>query len=313
MLHLQCADGRLIDRQFNDLIDLINPGDLLVFNDTKVIPARLFGHKETGGKVEILIERILPECTAVVHLRASKSPGNGASIVLDEEHRCTVLERQGDLFTLRFEGCASIESVLARLGHIPLPPYINRSDLLEDEQDYQTIYARTPGAVAAPTAGLHFDQAIMDRLRDKGVSMGFVTLHVGSGTFQPLRVEKLEDHVMHSERFSVDDTVVQQVNETRARGGRVIAVGTTSVRVLEAASSDRVLKASSGETRLFIMPGYKFKSVDAMITNFHLSESTLLCLVCAFAGYDAVMQAYSHAVEQKYRFFSYGDAMFISK
>ena len=313
---LLCVDGvsgEMSDRQFVDFIDLIKAKDLLVFNDTKVIPARLFGKKQTGGKVEILIERILDEHCAIAHVRASKSPKPGMIIILDHDFSCTVLGRDEDLFKLEFHGRCSLSHILDSIGHMPLPPYIEREDDIDDQSRYQTVYARQTGAVAAPTAGLHFDQQIMQQIKQKGVQTTFVTLHVGSGTFQPVRVENLAEHLMHKEYYEVSQTTVDCIHKTRQRGGRIIAIGTTAVRALESASATGVLKQGYGDTDLFITPGYHFKAVDAMLTNFHLPESTLLMLVSAFAGYERMMTAYQHAIKESYRFFSYGDAMFISK
>ncbi|WP_020564565.1 tRNA preQ1(34) S-adenosylmethionine ribosyltransferase-isomerase QueA [Methylosarcina fibrata] len=305
--------GELTDRQFADFIDLIDERDLLVFNDTKVIPARLFGKKQSGGKVEILIERIQDERHAIAHVRASKAPKAGTLIELELGHRCTVLGRADDLFQLEFEGGLPLPVLLDRIGHMPLPPYIGRADEASDLSRYQTVFAREAGAVAAPTAGLHFDLAMMEQISNKGVRSVFVTLHVGSGTFQPVRVEDLSAHVMHKEYFAVEPDTVAAVEEARSRGGRVVAVGTTAVRALESASKTGILSAGFGDTDLFVTPGYRFRSVDALLTNFHLPESTLLMLVSAFAGYDHVMAAYRHAVAHSYRFFSYGDAMFLSR
>ncbi len=312
---LLCMDrhvGRIVDRQFTDFIDLIDERDLLVFNNTKVIPARLFGKKQSGGKVEILIERIVNDQRAIAHVRSSKSAKAGTLIELDQGYCCEVLGREEDLFQLEFKGGNNVFSILEQIGHIPLPPYITREDDESDLARYQTVFAKEAGAVAAPTAGLHFDQIMMDKIEAKGVQTAFVTLHVGSGTFQPVRVENLSEHLMHKEYFAVLPETVAAVQLARARGGRVIAIGTTAVRALESASKSGQLKACFGDTDLFITPGYQFKSVDAMLTNFHLSESTLLMLVSAFAGYESIMNAYSHAIEQAYRFFSYGDAMFLS-
>lgn len=303
--------GVVSDRHFGDLISLVNPDDLLVFNNTKVIPARLYGHKSSGGKVEILIERLLAENTALAHVRASKAPKPNTVIVLEQGYHCEVVGRVQDLFQLRFNTQGTVLAMLDKIGHIPLPPYITRADDAGDAQRYQTVFAEQAGAVAAPTAGLHFSEATMAGLKDKGVAFAFVTLHVGSGTFQPVRVENLAEHPMHEEYFCVPDATVAAVSAARMRGGRVVAIGTTAVRALESASVSGELVASSGDTRLFITPGYQFKSVDAMVTNFHLPESTLLMLVSAFAGYPAIMAAYQHAITQNYRFFSYGDAMFI--
>jgi S-adenosylmethionine:tRNA ribosyltransferase-isomerase len=310
LLHLG-ADGRVADRRFADLPGLLDPGDLLVFNDTRVIPARLHGHKASGGRVEILVERLLSDNEAQAHVRASKSPRPGTELRVGD-HRLQVLGRDGDLFRLRCD-----EPGLARLleqhGHMPLPPYIQRDDDRQDQERYQTVYAQRPGAVAAPTAGLHFDEAMLERLAGRGIASAHVTLHVGAGTFQPVRSEKLDQHVMHSEWLEVGQDVVDAVAATRARGGRVVAVGTTSVRSLETAAGGGSLAAYRGDTRLFIRPGYRFRVVDALVTNFHLPESTLLMLVCALAGYEETMSAYRHAVGAGYRFFSYGDASFIEQ
>ncbi len=311
MLLVDGANDQLVDLKFTDFIGLLQVNDLLVFNNTKVIAARLYGKKQTGGKVEILIERITDDFHAIAHVKASKSPKPDTIIQLDENFECMVLARKDDLFELEFKGNATIDEVLQQIGHIPLPPYIEREDDKADEERYQTVFAQSPGAVAAPTAGLHFSKEILDKVKDKGIQSVFVTLHVGSGTFQPVRVENLDEHLMHKEYFEVSEDVVLAVAKTRARGGRVIAIGTTSVRALESASVSGSLKAGVGDTDLFITPGYQFKSVDAMLTNFHLPESTLLMLVSAFAGYERIMKAYQHAIENKYRFFSYGDAMFI--
>lgn len=303
--------GHLSDKRFTDFIDLINANDLLVFNDTKVIPARLYGKKQSGGKVEILIERIQGGHHAIAHVKASKAPKAGALIELEGEFCCVVQGRADDLFLLEFKGDNSLLHVLEQIGHIPLPPYITRADDESDLTRYQTVFAQAVGAVAAPTAGLHFDLAMLEKIKAKGVETAFVTLHVGSGTFQPVRAENLTEHLMHKEYFAVPPATVAAVHQTRARGGRIIAIGTTAVRALESASKRGVLEPGFGDTDLFITPGYQFKSVDAMLTNFHLPESTLLMLVSAFAGYEPVMNAYRHAIAQSYRFFSYGDAMFL--
>jgi len=311
---LLCMDRNtsvIIDRQFSDFIDLINERDVLVFNDTKVIPARLFGNKQSGGKVEILIERILDDYHAIAHVKASKSPKPGALIKLDKGFQCLVQGRVDDLFLLEFDDFKVLE-LLEQIGHIPLPPYITRADDESDLTRYQTVFAKESGAVAAPTAGLHFDLAMMNKIKAKGAQIVFVTLHVGSGTFQPMRVEDLSEHIMHKEFFAVNQATVDAVKLARARGGRVVAIGTTSVRALESASKSGVLVAGFGDTDLFITPGYQFNSVDAILTNFHLPESTLLMLVSAFAGYQSIMAAYNHAIDHSYRFFSYGDAMFLS-
>ena len=311
---LLCMDRNtsvIIDRQFSDFIDLINERDVLVFNDTKVIPARLFGNKQSGGKVEILIERILDDYHAIAHVKASKSPKPGTLIKLDKGFQCLVQGRVDDLFLLEFDDFKVLE-LLEQIGHIPLPPYITRADDESDLTRYQTVFAKESGAVAAPTAGLHFDLAMMNKIKAKGAQIVFVTLHVGSGTFQPVRVEDLSDHIMHKEFFAVNQATVDAVKLARARGGRVVAIGTTAVRALESASKSGVLVAGFGDTDLFITPGYQFNSVDAILTNFHLPESTLLMLVSAFAGYQSIMAAYNHAIDHSYRFFSYGDAMFLS-
>lgn len=313
LLCLSGTTGDYRDRQFSDFIDLVDANDLLVFNDTKVIPARLFGQKQTGGKVEILIERIVDRHEAIAHARASKSPKAGTIIELDEGFRCEVQRREGDLFRIRFDGDSGVLDILDKIGHIPLPPYIDRADDVSDLERYQTVFAKQAGAVAAPTAGLHFNQDLLDRLKAKGVQKTFVTLHVGSGTFQPVRVEDLTQHVMHKEFYSVSHETAEAVKQARMRGGRVVAIGTTAVRALESASQSGCLEPGFGDTDLFITPGYRFVSVDAMLTNFHLPESTLLMLVAAFAGYDNIMKAYRHAIEQEYRFFSYGDAMFLTR
>lgn len=312
LLCMNKQSAELTDRQFSDFIDLIQPHDLLVFNNTKVIPARLFGHKQSGGKVEILIERVLDEHQAIAHVKASKAAKSGTLISLDADFSCEVLGREQDLYRLHFHGEQPLLSILAQIGHIPLPPYISRADNQNDFSRYQTVFAQQEGAVAAPTAGLHFDHDMMQKIQAKRIKQAFVTLHVGSGTFQPVRVENLAEHIMHKEYFAVSEQTVNAVLETRANGGRVIAIGTTAVRALESASQSGELQAGFGDTDLFITPGYQFKSVDAMLTNFHLPESTLLMLVSAFAGYENIMRAYQYAIEQKYRFFSYGDAMFLA-
>lgn len=312
LLCLNRQTGQLQDKQFIELIDSVYPDDILVFNNTKVIPARLFGNKESGGKVEILLERVLDAQHAVAHVKASKAPKAGARIVLQDGFYCLVQGREDDLFSLYFPDGQVIANVLARIGHIPLPPYIGRVENAEDRARYQTVFAEQEGAVAAPTAGLHFDEAILAQLKAKGVRSAFVTLHVGSGTFQPVRAENLSDHIMHNEFFSVSAEAVAAIMQAKTAGGRVIAIGTTAVRALESASQSGELLASCGDTRLFITPGYAFKTVQAMVTNFHLPESTLLMLVSAFAGHEATINAYQHAIAQRYRFFSYGDAMFLS-
>ncbi len=308
------AAGGPQDRLFRDLPELLRPGDLLVMNDTRVIPARLYGRKETGGRVELLLERVLDAQHALAHVRASKSPKPGTRLLLEGGARLRVVGREDDLFRIELEaGAEDFMQLAERQGHMPLPPYIERADGEADRERYQTVYARRPGAVAAPTAGLHFDQALLGQLAAMGVETTTVTLHVGAGTFQPVRVEDIAEHRMHAERVEVSEDTVAAVQACRARGGRVVAVGTTSVRSLEAASQSGELAPFRGDTRLFITPGYRFRSVDALITNFHLPESTLLMLVCAFGGYRRVMAAYRHAVALRYRFFSYGDAMWIER
>jgi len=313
---LLCLDGNsgaLTHRVFSDVLDLIAPGDLVVFNDTRVIPARLFGQKESGGKLEVLIERIVDERNVLAHVRCSRSPKPGSKIILDGGLEADVTGRHENLFELRFNQDGSLLDALEQHGHMPLPPYMNREDELSDRERYQTVYNKNPGAVAAPTAGLHFDDGLLAALKDKGVETAFVTLHVGAGTFQPMKVDKVEEHIMHSEYIEVSEQVVEAVKATRARGNRVIAVGTTSVRSLESASRSGEIAPFSGESDIFIFPGYEFRSVDCMITNFHLPESTLIMLVSAFAGFDHTMQAYQEAVTERYRFYSYGDAMFITR
>ena len=316
LLHLLRHDDTLTDRQFTDLPNLLQANDVLVLNNTRVIPARLYGRKSTGGKVEILIERITSENSALAHVRASKTPRIGSEITLDDAdcEKAVTLRIDGrheDLFVIATEGNNRIADIVEQRGHMPLPPYIERADQAQDLERYQTVYADQPGAVAAPTAGLHFDTGILDAIEKKGIQRAFVTLHVGAGTFQPVRAEHIGDHKMHTEYLEVPERTVSLCRQARTKGGRIIAVGTTAVRSLETASSDGELKPYRGETDIFIYPGYAFKSVDVLLTNFHLPESTLLMLVCAFAGYETTMRAYRHAVEQHYRFFSYGDAMFI--
>jgi len=312
LLSLDGPSGHTRHLTFTDLPDLLEPGDLLVFNNTRVIPARLFGKKTTGGQVEILVERLLGEQEFLAHARASKALKDEQKVVLEDGSTLRMAGREGALFRFVHDGEEAALDLLERIGHMPLPPYIEREDEQSDRERYQTVYAREAGAVAAPTAGLHFDDALLSQLQRKGVEFAYVTLHVGAGTFQPVRVDKIEDHVMHSEVAHVPEDVVEAVERTRARGGRVIAVGTTSVRSLESASQSGQLQPFRDETDIFIYPGYRFQTVDAMITNFHLPESTLIMLVSAFAGYDNIMEAYRQAVEQRYRFFSYGDAMFLT-
>ena len=311
LLVLDGRSGALADRRFADIEALLAPGDLLVLNDTRVIPARLHGRKATGGRVEVLVERITGEHEALAHVRASKAPRQGMRLLLEGDIVAEVAGREDDLFRLRFAGKEALVDLLERHGHMPLPPYIARADETADRERYQTVFAARPGAVAAPTAGLHFDEDLLARLAGKGVEQARVTLHVGAGTFQPVRAERIEDHRMHAEYLEVSAEVCERIEATRARGGRVVAVGTTVVRSLETAAAGGELRPYRGETRLFITPGFEFRVVDVLVTNFHLPESTLLMLVCAFGGYENVMRAYRHAVEEGYRFFSYGDAMFV--
>jgi S-adenosylmethionine:tRNA ribosyltransferase-isomerase len=312
LLHLDTL-SQIHDRQFRDLPDLLKAGDLLVFNNTKVIKARLLGQKETGGKVELLIERITEDKQALSHIKSSKSPKPGTVLHIAPNLSLTVTGREGELFSVQFP--VNVLDALDEHGMTPLPPYIEHAADAQDEARYQTVYAQEPGAVAAPTAGLHFDDVVLEQLKNKGVRLAFVTLHVGAGTFQPVRVEKLTEHKMHFERYTVPAETLKLVDETRQQGGRIIAVGTTSVRALESAAKQRRAGQApadiSGDTNLFITPGYQFDLVNALITNFHLPRSTLLMLVSALAGMTPIRQAYEHAVAQRYRFFSYGDAMFI--
>ncbi|TAN05279.1 MAG: tRNA preQ1(34) S-adenosylmethionine ribosyltransferase-isomerase QueA [Rhodanobacteraceae bacterium] len=312
LLVVNAPEQSLADRVFGDLPELLRAGDLLVFNDTRVLPARLFGHKQSGGAVEVMLERITGAHTAVAMLGVSKKPHDGDLIELDDGTPVRVAEREGQFFQLRFEGTEPLEKLLLRIGHMPLPPYIQRPDDARDHERYQTVYAKNPGAVAAPTAGLHFDTPLLDRLRARGVDFGYVTLHVGAGTFQPVRAEKIEDHEMHREWLNVGAELVEKIHHTRAKGGRVIAVGTTVVRSLEAARGGGAqVQPFAGETDIFIFPGYTITSIDGLITNFHLPESTLIMLVSAFAGRAFVLSAYQHAVAARYRFYSYGDAMLV--
>jgi S-adenosylmethionine:tRNA ribosyltransferase-isomerase len=312
LLVLDGTTGGYTDQRFADLPGLLRADDLLIFNDTRVLAARLFARKETGGRVEILVERLLGHRRIHAHLRASKTPRPDTLLLLPGGERLRVLDRDEGLFVLESE-TEDFASLMERHGHMPLPPYIARADDVADRERYQTVYARCAGAVAAPTAGLHFDDAMLGALRRMGVGLAHVTLHVGAGTFQPVREDDLDRHRMHAEWLEVSQDVCEQVAATRARGGRVVAVGTTTVRSLETAAASGQLEPFRGDSRLFIRPGYRFRVVDAMLTNFHLPESTLLMLVCAFAGYEPVMAAYRHAVAERYRFFSYGDAMFLTR
>ena len=308
---LHVAGDTLIDRAFADIVGLLEPGDLLVLNDTRVLKARFFGIKETGGKVEVLIERVIDSRSVHAQVRASKSPPPGSRIRLADAFDVIVGERVGEFYALQFPD--DVFTLIDAHGRLPLPPYIEHSADAFDEQRYQTVYAKQPGAVAAPTAGLHFDQGLLDKLRERGVQFATVTLHVGAGTFQPVRTENLAEHNMHSEWYTVPQATVDAVNAARAAGRAVVAVGTTSLRALESASQSGRLQAGSADTRLFITPGYAFNTVTRLITNFHLPKSTLLMLVSAFAGYDVIRAAYAHAIAQRYRFFSYGDAMLLTR
>lgn len=325
LLYLNGETGEFADQHFTDLLDHLHEGDLLVFNNTRVIPARLYGRKISGGKVEALIERVLDEHRCLAHVRASKAPKEGTQLIFGEDRLgegnglvATMAARHNTLFELHFESQTNLFDLLQSAGHMPLPPYIDRPDEDADQERYQTVYSKVLGAVAAPTAGLHFDNAMLEKLKEKGVNTAFVTLHVGAGTFQPVRVENILDHKMHAEYAEVSQDVIDKILETKANGKRVIAVGTTSVRSIESAAqavknSEALIEPFFSDTSIFIYPGKTFKVVDALVTNFHLPESTLIMLVSAFAGYKNTMNAYQHAVESQYRFFSYGDAMFIQK
>lgn len=315
LMVLEGPTGAIAHKGFVDVLNLIEPGDLLVFNNTRVIPARVFGQKETGGRIEILVERVLSRYEILAHMRSSKSPKPGSKVLLDNGPELEVVAREGALFHLRFPDGEGALEVLENIGRMPLPPYIDRDEEPEDKERYQTVYGEKSGAVAAPTAGLHFDEVLIEQLKKRGVQVAFVTLHVGAGTFQPVRVDDVKEHDMHSEVMELSAEVAEQVRATKAAGKRVIAVGTTSVRCLETAASvnDGEIAAYQGDTNIFIYPSYEYKAVDALITNFHLPESTLMMLVSAFAGYRHTMAAYAEAIAESYRFFSYGDAMFITR
>ncbi|TXR52199.1 tRNA preQ1(34) S-adenosylmethionine ribosyltransferase-isomerase QueA [Reinekea thalattae] len=312
LLHLNGQSGQTQHLNFADIESLIEPGDLMVFNDTRVIPARLFGQKTSGGKVEVLVERITSPNTALAHIRANKSAKPGTLLTMEGGIELEVTGRSENLFAIRCLNEQPLVELLEQHGHMPLPPYLEREDDDEDRERYQTVYAQKKGAVAAPTAGLHFDDALLQRLADKGVNTAFVTLHVGAGTFAPVKADSIEEHVMHAEWVEVSAEVVEKIKATKAAGKRVIAIGTTSVRSLESASANGEIEAFSGDTQIFIYPGYRFKTVDAMLTNFHLPKSTLIMLVSAFAGQGNVLNAYNEAITEQYRFFSYGDAMFVT-
>jgi len=313
LMHLDGASGAVRDLRFTDLPSLLRAGDLLVFNDTRVIPARVHGRKDSGGRIEVLVERIRDAHRVLAQVRASKPPKPGQKLLLEGGVTAEVRGREGEFHELAFDGEAPVAEVLERIGHVPLPPYIARPDETSDRERYQTVYARHRGAVAAPTAGLHFDAAMLAALEARGVERAFVTLHVGAGTFQPLRVDDIREHRMHAESLSVPPATCDRISAAKREGRRVVAVGTTVVRALETAARDGTIAPFEGETDIFIYPGYRFRVVDALLTNFHLPESTLLMLVCAFGGTAHVLDAYRHAVEQKYRFYSYGDAMFVTR
>ena len=301
------------DKSFPDLFEYVAAGDVLVFNNTKVMKARLFGQKASGGKIEALIERVLDKHTALAHLRSSKSPKAGTELIFDGNVRAVMLERVGELFKIQFSGSQNVYELLEQHGALPLPPYIERAADDDDDTRYQTVYAKHQGAVAAPTAGLHFTEEILNQLKNKGVEFAEVTLHVGAGTFQPVRVDNIADHKMHSEWFNIPERTVQQIESAKARGNKIWSVGTTSLRAIESAARSGSLKAGTGDTDIFITPGYEFQVIDCLLTNFHLPKSTLLMLVSAFSGYDRIRQIYQHAIAQEYRFFSYGDAMILGK
>ena len=311
LLHFNAAGKSFDDLRFSDVLQLLQPKDLLVLNNTKVIPARMFGKKASGGKVEFLLERVVDAHTVLAQLKASKTPKPGTEIFFNDAVKALVQERQGEFFVLRFDTETDVAALLEKHGQMPLPPYIQRAPEKSDNERYQTVFAKHKGAVAAPTAGLHFDHKILDALRAKGAESVTITLHVGAGTFQPVREEDVKEHKIHAEKVIVSQQVCDKVVACKKRGGRVVAVGTTVARALESAAQSGKLEPYEKDTRLFIYPGYKFKVIDALITNFHLPKSTLLMLVSAFAGYETVMSAYQHAVTEKYRFYSYGDAMFI--
>lgn len=318
LLSLDGPSGELQHGVFTDVLDKLQLGDLLVFNNTRVIPARVYGQKASGGKLEMLVERMLDDKRVLAHVRASKAPKPGTELLLGDalDVRATMVARHDTLFEIEFHDSREVLDILNHIGHMPLPPYIDRPDEEADRELYQTVYSAKPGAVAAPTAGLHFDQPLLDALRQKGIETAFVTLHVGAGTFQPVRVESIEDHIMHAEYAEVPQEVVDAVLACKARGNKVVAVGTTSVRSLESAAKaaeNALIAPFFDDTQIFIYPGYQYQVIDALITNFHLPESTLIMLVSAFAGYKNTMNAYQQAVEQQYRFFSYGDAMFITQ
>jgi S-adenosylmethionine:tRNA ribosyltransferase-isomerase len=310
---LRIEGDNLTDKSFTDLPEYLRAGDVLVFNDTRVIKARLYGQKASGGQVELLIERVIDEHEALAFIRASHAPKAGSQIIIGDTVPLTIIAREHDLYRVRFDASATVLEVLEQYGALPLPPYITRAADGADDARYQTVYAQHLGAVAAPTAGLHFDQAMLDKLDEMGVVRAHVTLHVGAGTFQPVRVDNIADHVMHSERYTIPQATVDAISHAQAHGHRIISVGTTSLRALESAAQSGHLVAGENETSIFITPGYQFRVVEHLLTNFHLPKSTLLMLVSAFGGYEAMRHAYAHAVQQRYRFFSYGDTMLISR
>jgi S-adenosylmethionine:tRNA ribosyltransferase-isomerase len=313
LLHINQPSGDITDERFLDLPKHLSNNDLLIFNDTRVIKARLFGEKMTGGSVEVLIERVLDDHHTLAHVRASRSPKVGSLITLADNINVEVIGREENLFHLKFLTETPVLNLLEQYGSIPLPPYITHAANHEDETRYQTVYAKHAGAVAAPTAGLHFDEALINQLKTKGINIAYITLHVGAGTFQPVKVDDIAEHRMHSELYTIPTETVTKIKNTRATGGKVTAVGTTALRALESAAQNGTVTAGSNETDIFITPGYSFKVVDRLLTNFHLPKSTLLMLVSAFAGFDPIKNAYQHAIKEKYRFFSYGDAMLLEK
>lgn len=313
LLHLDGGTGAFTDRQFRDLVALVAPGDVMVFNDTRVIKARLTGRKKSGGRVEVMVERVLGPGEILAQVGANRPAREGSVLILSDAIEATVLGREREFYRLRLEGCDDVLALLERRGAVPLPMYIARAADERDAERYQTVYAREPGAVAAPTAGLHFERALLAEIERRGVALAYLTLHVGAGTFQPVREQDLARHRMHGERYQVPQATVDAINTARGKGGRVLAVGTTTLRALESAAAGGELKSGCGETRLFILPGYRFRVVERLLTNFHLPGSTLLMLVSAFGGMDNIRRAYRHAIEQRYRFYSYGDAMLIER
>jgi len=309
---LLVSNSDILDDFFRNLGTYLEPGDLLVLNDTKVIPARLFGRKESGGKIEIMLERLVGNNTALAMIRSSRSPKIGSLLELENKTKVLVKDKQESIYLLQFE-CDDIDELLKGCGHIPLPPYISRNDIKEDQNRYQTVYANHSGAVAAPTAGLHFDKQLLSKLKKMDIDHTFVTLHVASGTFQPVKVDNIEEHQIHSEYFEIDQNTADIINQTKKRGGKIIAVGTTSVRVLESSFKDGKVRAQKGDTQIFIYPGFNFNVVDKLITNFHLPKSSLLMLVSAFVGHEKMHEIYQHAIDKKYRFYSYGDSMLLTR